>query len=451
MNIFRLSHLKYYAVSFWFLALFPGRIGYDNVQALNTIRSGQSTDWWTAQYFWLLKISSVNGNAVYLTSFLSLIIGIYSIKRFIYAFQLSNRTNELSLLGLSVFPLLPVFMLTISHDAFATSGLVLLTSLLVGKSHQIKDFPLRKVSDFTLSILLLTTTFSGQVIAAFALISFLILYRNLKALILIASVLAVFFVSFFGVTKTIPSEKFLWPMIADIKCVVQHPEADTQPDLWIFLQTLAPISEWKAPVSCNKMDYAAGIISESALKQVNKIEFIGHYLRVAASNPQIVIVAHLQKSQGVLPPPFFQPPKNMISWDSEEPVGLGVDSSLQTQSEVLHISIDSEDYRYANPFLRVFEALALLPVFFINQASWFWGWAGFWFLFLVWSGFHFKVRNRNMHLAPVIVFMLILIATSPESSARYSMGITIMGFTSMVLISINEVLKRKPPRSDSVL
>jgi hypothetical protein len=232
-------------------------------------------------------------------------------------------------------------------------------------------------------------------------------------------------------------------MIADIKCVVQHPEADTQPDLWIFLQTLAPISEWKAPVSCNKMDYAAGIINEGAFKQVNKIEFIGHYLSVVASNPQIVIVAHLQKSQGVLPPPFFQPPKNMISLDSEKPVGLGVDSSLQTQSEVLHISIDSEDYRYVNSFLRVFETLALLPVFFINQASWFWGWAGFWYLFLVWSGFHFKVRNRNVHLAPVIVFMAILFATSPESSARYSMGIILLGFTSFVLILVHKYFGRE--------
>ena len=438
MNIFKLSNLKYLAVSFWFLALFPGRIGYDNVQALNTIRSGQSTDWWTAQYFWLLKISSVDGKAVYLTSLLSLVIGIYSIQQFVYAFRLSKRTSELSLLVLSVFPLLPVFMLTISHDSFAASGLVLLTSILVSNSYQIWDFSVRKVFDFVLSILLLTTTFSGQVIAAFALISFFALYRNLKALILIASVVVVFFVSFFGVTKTIPSGKFLWPLIADIKCVVQHPEADTQPDLWIFLQTLAPISEWKAPVSCNKMDYAAGIVNEGALRQVNKIEFIGHYLRVAASNPQIVIVAHLQKSQGVLPPPFFQPPKNMISWDSEEPVGLGVDSSLQTQSEVLHISIDSEDYRYTNSLLRVFEALALLPVFFINQASWLWGWAGFWFLFLVWSGVRFRAKNRNIHLVPVIAFMAILFATSPEPSARYSMGIILMGFASFSLILVHK-------------
>ena len=450
MNIFKLSHLKYYAVSFWFIALFPGRIGYDNVQALNTIRSGQSTDWWTAQYFWLLKISSVNGKAVYLTSFLSLVIGIYSIQRFIYAFQLSKRISELSLLVLSVFPLLPVFMLTISHDAFAASGLVLLSSLLVSKSYQVRDFSQRKVIDFALSILLLTTTFSGQVIAAFALISFFVLYRNLKALILITSVVAVFLVSFFGVTKTIPSEKFLWPMIADIKCVVQHLEADTQPDLWVFLQTLAPINKWKAPVSCNKMDYAAGIINDGALSQINKVDFIGHYLKVLVSNPQIVIVAHLQKSQGVLPPPFFQPPKNMISSDSKDPVGLGVDSSLQTQSEVLHISIDSEDYRYTNSFLRVLEAVALLPVFFINQSSWLWGWAGFWFLFLAWIGVRFRVRNRNVHLAPTILFMAILFATSPESSARYSMGIIILGFTSFVLILVHKYFGREKVKQNLV-
>ena len=450
MIIFRLSYLKYYAVSFWFLALFPGRIGYDNVQALNTIRSGQSTDWWTAQYFWLLKITSINGKAVYLTSFLSLIIGVYAISRFIQAFRLSRQTSELSLLVLCAFPLLPVFMLTISHDAFAAAGLVLLTSLLVSSSYQIRDFSIRKTSDFVLSILLLTTTFSGQVIAALALISFFVLYRNLNALILIASVVVVFFASSFGVAKTIPSEKFLWPMIADIKCVVQHPEADTQSDLWIFLQTLAPISEWKSPVSCNKMDYAAGIINDGALGQVNKFEFIGHYLKVAVSNPQIVIMSHLQKSRGVFPPPFFPPPKNMISWDSDKPVGQGTDSSLQTEAEVLHISIDAKEYRYTSSLLTVLEALALLPVFFINQASWFWGWSGLWFLFLVWSGAHFRVRNKHVHLVPVVTFMAILFLTSPYPSPRYSMGIILMGFTSLVLILLHQYSGREKVKQNLV-
>lgn len=451
MHIHKLRNYKYYAVSFWFLALFPGRIGYDNIQALDTIRNGQSTDWWTAQYFWLLKISSFGGNAVFFTSFLSLIIGVYSVNQFIVAFQLSKRTSETTLLILCVFPLLPVFMLTISHDAFACSGLVLLVSLLVNKSLLRQDLSRRQLFDFSLSFLLLTTTFSGQLIALVALVAFLVTHRNLKSATLSLSILVVFFASFAGVTKVIPSEKYLWPMIADIKCVVQHPDAEIHQDLWKLLETLGPIDQWKEPVSCNKMDYAAAIIYQGALSKVDKVSFVRQYLEVAVSNPQIVIVSHLQKTQGVFPPPFFQPPENMISWNSQEPVGKGSDSSLQTQAEVLHISIDSEQYKYSNPILRFFEAIALLPVFFINQASWFWGWSGFWFIFLAAGGVRFYGRGGVFHLLPVLFLMTILFVTSPAPSARYSMGITIMGFTSFLLICFDSIFDRKIfPRADPI-
>ena len=38
-------------VVFWYLAFFPGRLGYDYSLAIRMIQEGESTDWWTSTFF----------------------------------------------------------------------------------------------------------------------------------------------------------------------------------------------------------------------------------------------------------------------------------------------------------------------------------------------------------------------------------------------------------------
>ena len=443
---FRIKRVELPVLGFWFIALFPGRIGYDNVLALNTIRSGESTDWWTPQYFWLLKITSINGNAIWLTALMSLSIGFYSVNQLVRSIELDPRKGDRALLLLSIIPLAPVFFLTISHDAFFTSGFILLTSYLIRMSNRKYSSHGNTRVNFIIAEMLLVTTYAGQIIFALGIIIFILFNRNRISYLIVLAITCSAALGTLGVAHEIPTKKYLWPVIADIKCIVQHPTSILSVDTWITLEKLAPREKWMQSISCKRMDDAVSIINPKILEESSDKELLRLFVNLAINNPQIVIMSHLQKNRGLLPPPFFQPPENMISWDSNKPVGEGLDSSLQTQAEVLHSSIDSDAYRPKYLLLKPMEALALLPVFILNQASWFWGWAGLWFIFcLPIFGRHSTKVGSYLFLAPTILLTSILLITSPESSARYSMPITILGLTFCSVTLIKWAKNREKP------
>lgn len=429
------KYIKFTPLVFWYLALFPGRVGYDNVKLLDLIKSGSSTDWWTSEYYWLIRILSLNGNSVWLVSLTSLLVGYYALLTLIREF----RDDELAikvLTGLFVFPIIPVFLLTVSHDAFQCSGLMLVTSCLI--RNRIRKINLNKATavQFLVGVLLLTTTYAGQIVALIS-IAILIIQRNFKLFsISIVIFISVISLSGYQVENSIPKSKYLWPIISDLKCIVQHPDAIVSGDTKKILRVLAPINDWLKPVSCKRMDDANAIIDQKALGNINRKKLITAYIETVANNPQIAIMAHIQKNIGLLPPPFFQPPRNMVSWNVDNPVGYGELSSLQSSGAVLHTSIDSDRLKIAPGFFMVFEALALFPVFLINQASWFWGWAGMWSYFSVYLIAINRKKLGLLYVIPSFALASIFIVTSPESATRYGMYFTIMGLASLVFIFV---------------
>jgi hypothetical protein len=204
---------------------------------------------------------------------------------------------------------------------------------------------------------------------------------------------------------------------------------------------LAPLESWEKPVSCRRMDEAVAIIGVKELEKSNKLEILNSYISVASQNPQIVLMSHIQKNLGLLPPPFFQPPKNMTSWDVTQPIGKGTDSSLQAGGEVLHSSIDLDRVKVNLRILKPFEALALFPVFLINQASWFWGWAGMWSYFFAYIIYRNRKRNGILYVLPTTLLCLVLLTASPESATRYAMFFTLSGFTSLMITILNGIQK----------
>jgi hypothetical protein len=443
------KYVQFTPLVFWYVALFPGRIGYDNVKLLDLIKSGSSTDWWTSEYYWLIRLLSFNGRSVWLVSLTSLLIGYYALLTLIREFR-DDEISHKVVTGLFVFPIVPVFLLTVSHDAFQCSGLILITSCLIRSRAKIRILNKATALQFIAGVLLLTTTYAGQIVALIA-IAVLLMQRNVKlfstSLILLISVMSI---SGIQVENSIPKSKYLWPMVSDLKCIIQHPDSIVSDDTKKVLQELAPISEWLNPVSCKRMDDTNAIIDQNALGNVNRKKFITAYVKTVANNPQIALMAHIQKNIGLLPPPFFQPPRNMVSWNVDDPVGYGEISSLQSGGAVLHTSIDSARLKIAPSFFKYFEALALFPVFLINQASWFWGWAGMWSYFTIYI---IAVNRKKLGLRyaiPSVMLALIFLVTSPESATRYTMYFTIIGITSASLIAlrIQEFKKRLIKASD---
>lgn len=345
----------------WYIGLFPGRIGYDPIQAINLMRVNQSTDWWTSWYFRVLEFSTFRGESIWFASLLSISVLYFSFVFFSNSLPLRSEVREKVQFLVCISPIFGNFAVTVSHDTFFVAGVL----LLVGYSYNLQTCNNPKVMKFIplLAILLLLTSKSGY----FVLFSFLLflLFQDIpkhKILHYVALILALFTISNLGITKTnVPLE--IMPAVADIKCVAQHTGANISNSEWYFLSTINSIENWKKPTTCSSMDEALIPLTNSKIESVDKREFLKNYLSIASKNAAIVIQAHLQRSSMALPPPFFQGPQNQVDQDISNPVGQNTNTALQLGPEVLHPSIDDPSLKIElGPFKHV-QNLFLLPSF----------------------------------------------------------------------------------------
>ena len=85
---------------------------------------------------------------------------------------------------------------------------------------------------------------------------------------------------------------------------------------------------------------------------------------------------------------------------------------------------------------KPFEILAQIPTLIINQASWFWGWGGFWLLPII----YFWIKNFTnsrilriiLSLYPIFLLHTTLIILTPGSLGRYYMSTILIG----IIVSI---------------
>jgi hypothetical protein len=246
-------------------------------------------------------------------------------------------------------------------------------------------------------------------------------------------------ISGIGISKHEASADTNW-MLADLKCVSQHPDARLSPGDWIFLETIAPRVEWETPLSCTTVDEpVSSLVNKNPKAHIFSPAFALNYIQVISKAPAIVAMAHIQRSRGALPPPFFQGPDNQVELDPSIPIGKGTNIALQSSFEMLHPSIDEPSVQIQSKFLKPLESLSQMSIFLVNQASWFWGWGGLWLwpaLFLALS------RNRSKSLvqrigvySPVLVLHLFLVAIGPAPLSRYVMAAVIAGLTSTLILS----------------
>jgi hypothetical protein len=262
--------------------------------------------------------------------------------------------------------------------------------------------------------------------------------------------LSLFVITSLGVTKSdMPLQ--LYPVLADIKCVTQHPEARINQEQWNYLASIADLNLWKTPLSCASMDDAVNTIKSPRIQDIDERELLKTYVSILSKNPAIVIQAHLQRSSQALPPPFFQGPQNQIDRDIRNPVGLNTNIALQLGPEVLHPSIDDPALKIENNPFQLLEKIFLFFSFLINQASWFWGWGGFWLWpILIVQLAVFKVRKISTLLAlnyPLILNHLLHVAVGPIPVPRYVMSTILIGYTLFVLFLVKWWQTRKPLES----
>ena len=427
------------SISFiWYLALFPGRLGFDYSEAIRIMQRGQSTDWWTASFWWYLKVTTFNGQTILLASAISLAILGYSLF-FLSASLKNNRfSNRKALVIFYCSPLYGGFGLNISHDVFMAAGIILFTAFHI---RRLINQNLSSTTDlFALifaSALVLTTHYGPFIILGNIFFLLLKKYYRFTTILLLVSV-SIFFISSFGVTK-VPKYGPVLPIIADIKCVAQHPEAEITNQEWSQLISLAPKSEWIKPTNCYMVDDAVRIMPSLQLEKISLTSsLLKTYIGIAGRNSAIVAMAHIQRASIALPPPFFSGPQNQVNLDPNVPIGLGTNTALQSYAGVLHPSIDEPSVAKKIETLKFLEIPAQGSIFIINQASWFWGWGGLWLWpITIFSLVYFKRRYTGSLLpifsSTLILHGLLLILSAPLP--RYVMSTIILGnFLLLIMI-----------------
>lgn len=435
------------AALLWYISLFPGRIGSDPVQAVLLMKQGNSTDWWTAIFFWFLKISTFNGQSIWLASLISITVLYIAVYFFIFSLPIKSEILNKTLFIICVTPIFGNFGVNINHDVFFSSGVLLILGISLRRFYAPDSSPNYLMCGS--AIILLLNAKTGYVIIIAFLIYLFLTHFNKIAVICCGLLAAVaFLISSLGVSKSTVPIHFL-PALADLKCVTQHPEARITDQEWQYLGSIAEINDWKVPKTCSNMDIAIESIRSKKLDTLNAQDFIINYFSIVTRNPAIVIQAHLQRSSQALPPPFFQGPENQVDRNIQNPVGLNTNIALQQGPSVLHPSIDYAEFKIQNGFLKTLESIALLPSFLVNQASWFWGWGGLWFwpifLYLI---FPLQLRKpmKLLHLTyPLLANHLFLVLVGPIPAPRYVMSTILTGCIMSILLIFHvlETTKRK--------
>ncbi len=445
INKFRVIEIS--IILFWYLSLFPGRLGFDGSAAIRMIQQGQSTDWWTASFFWFLRIFTIGGESIYLASLVTYLLLAFSVKYLIFALPTTEKIRRRAYLIILATPIVSVFGLTVSHDSFQVAGILILVGFQIREMNSKDENKAKAIPILSIAYLsLMTTHFGLAIIALDVLLHF---SRRLfrRGSLLAGIVILIYVASSFGVTKHDPSANTSW-MVADLKCVAQHPEARLSAADWNFLESIAPKTEWQTPLSCTTVDEPVGTLaSRNREALLFNTEFALNYLSVAAKNPAVVAMAHIQRSRGALPPPFFQGPDNQVELDPSIPIGFGTNIALQNSIEMLHPSIDEPSVKIELAPLKPLEVIGQGLIFIVNQASWFWGWGGLW----LWPTFYFfitrfrktRLITRVKPLFPVILLHGLLVAIGPAPLPRYVMAAVVAGVTCSIVMILEWLHKTK--------
>lgn len=433
-------------MSIWYLSMFPGSLPFDSSEAIRMIQRNQTIDWWSATYFWFLKITSIHGATIAISSAIGYLVLVLTLSYFVFSFStISRLTLRRARLVLVATPIVSVFGLTVSHDVFIISGIL----LILGTEYRFFTNMMtnqRLTINYIVGGILLTNTRAFPVYLAGLAVS-LLLKRKVKLMALVSVLLILLFsVSHVGIERD-KNYTFIH-VLSDIKCVVQHKETKLSTNESEFLSRIAPLDRWKRLSQCSNIEKLVRDLDPN-YKELNwNKEFVENYVKIVSKSPAILMQAKLQRSVVALPPPFFFTiPRNMVSSDLSKPIGLDTNWSLQENGPgLLHPSIDEISVNNRFRGQDLIRTPALAGIYMVNQASWFWGWGGLWLWPTLLIPFFMLRISRVLRLLemnfPIIILHASTIAIGPASEARH-VGATIIAGISLSTIYVLSKLEAR--------
>jgi len=419
---------------FWYLSLYPGRLGFDNSLALKMIREGESTDWWTGTFWRVLQLTTLNGKTIALLSLLQ--ITLLALSMYYFVGSLTKLDTVLAKRSLFLFTLTPIygfFALSISHDVFQTSALLLMIGYFIRLRDKITSGFAIEVLLLLLIVLCISMVKTGTFFIIILIIAITIYGSNSKLkvpIVLISSIILLFLPAKGLDSSWTQSGKFT-PFLGDMKCIAQHPDSTISIETWNFLESIASKEAWTSPVSCSGLEAAVETLKPRFATMTLDTEFLRNYLKMVYLNPEIFLMGHIVRSREALPPLLFPIPENQVSFDFSQPLGKDTNSALQSGPPLLHPSIDSPELDQRVSLMKPLEVIAQFPAFLVNQASWFWGWAGFWLVVALLSSIKLKLfKNSSTMLfsfLPLLLLHLLIVAIGFNPQGRHLMASIFVG------------------------
>jgi hypothetical protein len=413
--------------------LFPGRIYKDSATMFQLMSEGQSTDQWSALYFWFISLISNKGEFPFLSALICAALLYISLFLFVDALPIQEENKEKILVLIIVTPFVGVFGFTIGHDVTATSGiLLLLRALFLMKKSKL---PKKELLSVALGVVLSSTSILGcAAVFGFSLVLFFRNRRLISILSLsISAALTLGSASLLSIERS-EIDLSIAAILGDLKCIAQHPDSKIEDKNWEDLIKLAPKEAWLEPKSCTIADHAFFALEKASR---SKYEVVKTWISIARDNPQIMLQARIQRASNVLPPVFFRSPPNMFDTSYSNPVGASAGSDLQIAPDLFKTSVDLPINEVNElPQQKILETAVLLPTFILNQRSDLWGWGGFWltltFLLII-IRFRNAAGSHLVNLIPLFCVHWTLIFFSPSPSPRYVFASILVG----IVISLN--------------
>ena len=374
-------YLSYVNLTFWYLAMFPGRVGFDTKLAFELMRNGEGTEWWTGWYWRILQVFTFNGSLIFFFSFCAYSLFWLVLFRLINVYSSNIYISTRMKFIITFIPVLPVFAMTVQHDVLFCTGVL---GLVANEIKLQQDSVSNKYDFKTLLFILplLLTTKQGVMLIPLLIIRVVWLIGIKKSLLITVISLLLVLVPSMGLSNTWTRQSPAIPMLMDIKCAVQHPESRVSEENWRYLESLLPRDLWKKSESCKEID-GNDWQKQINFKNLSMMDTLRVYLELLPDHAEIYLMAHIQRSTTVLPPPFFRGPDNQVNLDYSKPIGENTNLALQSGSPLLHPSVDDPSVDIRVDLLRPLSYLGQGGVFLINQASRYWAWGGLWFWALI--------------------------------------------------------------------
>jgi hypothetical protein len=442
-NIFEIS-----LFFFWYISCFPGKLNFDSSELIRLILDERQTAWWGASFYWYVYFTSFKGEQIFVSSFVSLVVYTFALRKLSQKLPTSSNIQRRARIIFMMTPIYGTFGVTVSHDVFLVSGILLLFSELIDHRRIIDFSYIPNIKIVLLAFILLMTNQAGIVIA---LTCCLILYFRMpiKLVLLLPVIFLIYFAPKLAINESFAENHIVGSlnrvMLSDIKCVAQHPEISESEIIDWGLLNYSTLANWRKPVSCSSIDLAL-----IALEPVNYPSHLdkslySSYLSVISRAPAVVLMSHIQRSQNALPPIIFPTPENQVNQNPDLPIGITSNLAIQDGPILLHPSVDLDSVDIDNKLTKILSVPSQTLTFLVNQASWFWGWGGFWYLFIalfvLLRARCTKIRDVVFLTSPFLIQHLIIFSLGAGSIGRYVMCSISAGFFLAIVMALEALNK----------